>query len=648
MSKIKFLGFSDGSPVSLTAKIGSQSEAGAIASWGAGSIPPPPSGKSVTIQVVRAQGPAPMAVFLQAEVSGFDVSGQQAERQLDFEWDMGNTDAVSEGLTSRSDGLWGRDTNIAYLPRISHTYATPGPRTVRIRVRDGIDEVSAETVIEVENPDIVFADTRTIYVDNTGTLDVQHAGAPAGAQYAQTTAQAYAKWLGFDSAGGRILFARGQTHDPFPDQFTAAKHVSLGAWGAGNKPIISCQSGDGARPTETVLSFRCADLHFVGGWDAALETGSRREGVAGNVHSDVVIHNCVFTNMRTAIQLNAAATDTGWYAQISHNRIQGWQDYGILLPRPRFFGLVGNEITQDPGAAGGGRGKGVTSNWHGPVRTSAPRPSGWTVIRHNEIFSASSWTTASNRPSHQPCIRWNSTGVKDATAFFERNILEGGRQVMSMDPGSSNSFGQRNHLIFQMNYLLQTANSGDSALNMKFTGLVLRNNVFITPDVRSENDDVLPPPLTIVRSNYSDTDHGEALVEIYHNTHVDLRTDATATKTGKSSPANFRWFAGGDQNLPANVLMLNNAQAGPNRSDTGDTVVDTGTTLFAPYYQGLFWFGTNPRNTSFATPTNSAVSAAPATPSSDTQGASVLRDLLGRMRPSDAATRTIGALQYQP
>ena len=185
----------------------------------------------------RFNGVAPLSVY-------FDAAGTTATastrpfHDLEYRWDFGDAAGSPVSGTTWSTGARPgvNRRNAAIGPEATHVYETPGTYTVGLTVTDGTNTTSNScTQIVVQDPDLVFADNKTICFSNSGTFT----GCPAGATTV-TTSDFAAAINTYIASNRRLLFRRSET-------FTGASSGTIdvngpgviGAYGTGPKPVIN-------------------------------------------------------------------------------------------------------------------------------------------------------------------------------------------------------------------------------------------------------------------------------------------------------------------------------------------------------------------------------------------------------------------------
>jgi hypothetical protein len=166
---------------------------------------------------------------------------------------------------------------------------------------------------------------------------------------------------------------------------------------------------------------------------------------------------------------------------VADNEISDWYDYGIYDSSANRTAYIGNSIKQNPNAVSGpgGTDRSVLPRWadQGPIRTAEVTS---LVVAQNDMFSNTGWS--SNGAAHQPTIRYNASGTLNHFGVMNRNRLEGGFTVASLNTQYSSTSPDVGNAIFERNLLIGTNNTNEF-LAAHFGGSTIRNNIAIMPDV---------------------------------------------------------------------------------------------------------------------------------------------------------------------
>lgn len=222
------------------------------------------------IQASRGSDPnevevAPLAVFFDATGTHWDGHDEAGNWQdLHYHWDFGRR-AVDPSYAS----TWARgnqagrsnDKNIAYGPLAAHVFEAPGSYPVTLTVIDPVRGITARavTTVHVDDPELVFAGSRTICFSNNDDFK----GCPDRAIRVNDSTN----WSSVGSRvapGRRLLLRRGHRWTRGTAiQIKNRGPGTIGAFGAGARPQVDIPG--------TLLSFdgasdwRIMDLQAVGG-----------------------------------------------------------------------------------------------------------------------------------------------------------------------------------------------------------------------------------------------------------------------------------------------------------------------------------------------------------------------------------------------
>jgi hypothetical protein len=567
------------------------------------------------IEPTRRVGVAPAGIGFVAVATGWGVA--RPAEDLRFEWSFGDADAPGFAHVDRIAAIWGGDANRAFGDRAAHVFApsraafaaagTPGRPagslryTVRCTATDGTRAVTAEIAVAIENPDRVFPGERTVLVAPDGDFSGAP-GDPFGRGYARARSVDGAR-----TGDRRILFRRGtrfelSDHLSFDGVRAAAQ---LGAWGAGARPVLS-----GAVPSRKNRLIRIAKssaqaemaiwgIEGLSTWDPTTETAAGGVfpwgalTVTGGVQGHVTVHGCRFAGCSNTIHHPSAAART----VISDTEITDWRDYGMLAGKQNVLAIVGSRVEQNADAMGGGavpqfiRGGSNRQNDHGPLRVGSAPAGSWTLISQTQLRSVNGWSAGNagrgvpNRPSHQPCLRWNTRGAPDGVLRLDRVVAEGGNAALNMTTFRNRRPEKLCDIVLDKIVTIGTGNNGGSAWGCDFTGLICRNFLIVVPPTGSGRWELVPPERLMSfgggRKAAYDPPSLEGTVEVYSGTVLDWsRTPKTLLRDNMPEGAR-----------PREVILSNVLHHAPfypaAPRDLSEALEFAG--LFGPSYRGLKW-----------------------------------------------------------
>ncbi|UWQ23174.1 hypothetical protein [Jannaschia sp. W003] len=573
---------------------------------------------SLALDASRRAGVAPSGITFTVAASGWGV--EDPSRDLRFEWDFGDPGSVFAGL-DRVETIWGASANRAFGDRAAHVFhpsatdfagAAALRYTVRCTATDGSRAVAAEMQVEIANPDLVFAGDRTLLVAPDGDFS----GAPV-----PVTPQPFARARDFQGRTGnrRILFKRGHSYElEGTIVFGRAKSAAqVGAWGDGPAPVL-----EGLRQVRTDRILRCTKtgsqdeiaiwgLACKSTWDATTETAGGDVhpwgglSLGGSVRGHVTVQSCRFGGFGNTISTRGSAL----HLVISDTEVSNWRDYGMLAGSQNVLALVGCRFEQNPEAMGGGavplaiRGSDNLQNDHGPLRVGTAPEGSWTLVAQTQLRSMNGWSAGNagrgvpNRPSHQACLRWNTSGASGGTLRIDRVVAEGGNPGINTSTSKRKNTDRRCDILIDKIVTIGTSNNGGSAWKTAFTGAVCRNFLVIVPPTAGGQFELRPPKALMgyggKRAAYSD-DALEGHVHVYSGTVLDwTNVDKAILRGGMPDGVELR-----------DVILSNVLHHAPfyaeSPRDLGEALDFAA--LFPPSYRGLKWQNRHKDTETFVTP----------------------------------------------
>lgn len=223
----------------------------------------------------RLSGVAPLSVFFDASDTTAAAT-KQPFHNLEYRWDFGDQKGSPVSGTTWRTGSRGNASsrNFATGPVAAHVFETAGTYTVALAITDGSNRVSNSCVqIEVQEPDVVFAGSKTVCVAATSTPVPGAGGCPEGAGTAQESS--FPAAIGsYAKTGRRVLFKRDDTFVSETEaRITASGPGTIGAYGTGALPLIQMKSTPkepapalsfSSRSTPKFADWRVMDLAFDG------------------------------------------------------------------------------------------------------------------------------------------------------------------------------------------------------------------------------------------------------------------------------------------------------------------------------------------------------------------------------------------------
>ena len=276
-------------------------------------VPPVPVGVSPNITLAlnasRLTGVAPLAIT-------FDAIGTTASstslpfHEIKYSWNFGETanNPAYNATWSYGTRPGANSKDVAFGPVAAHVFEAPGTYTVSLTGFDGTNTSTRTATVTVADPNTVFANN-TIYISQSGVPVPGQNGVPLGATVQQVTNWNTVQTLA--QTYKRILLRRGDTWTATGGVVLGASHAGpglIGAYGSGNKPVISASAGMTHVSIQSGASdWRVVDL-FLTGASQAERTWSKGIVTQGAV-------NALFlrTDVRWAWNLSSLENSDGVY-----------------------------------------------------------------------------------------------------------------------------------------------------------------------------------------------------------------------------------------------------------------------------------------------------------------------------------------------
>ena len=435
---------------------------------------------------------APAGIWFEAvELVGFDVSGPKpgqtydpAFHEITYVWTVKQQPLPNFSAPINMIPGW-NNPNRAHGKQVALFFPKPGRYEVTLRARDRSgNEGVAEYAVNVSDPDQVYSGRRTICV--SFNRSESWAKARPGCQ---RIADAYSLSAALEQAERpvRVLFRRGQV---FPIEMMKIQDQQLGhvdAWGDGSLPILQPIPGF-TKPLFRFLKrarlaqFTIANLGFRGGWDTTTETGLSTSSpftwTASPTPCHYTIWGCWFDGFdHIDVEVKKGLSST---ILVGNSTVTNWRNYGFLMRSGNArFALSGMCIAQHVDALHGGRKTGGMSNNHGPVRIPDCAK---VYIGTSDIFSRSGWSGLSGELADQPCLRLNTSGIRDRTFNIERVVCEGGAHVINLEGANEGVQENPGNYLIDKALLVGTAKTIGPFVAVDFGGLTVRNLIGILPD----------------------------------------------------------------------------------------------------------------------------------------------------------------------
>ncbi len=235
------------------------------------------AGTQLVLNVNRNTGVAPLTVIFDASDSTSSTTTRPFH-DLQMRWNFGDVTGATWANGSRP----GASRNIGTGPVVGHVFETPGTKS--ISVTDPVSGATHSCNITVQDPDVVFAGTKTKCFSKVGNF----AGCPAGAtRIADATGNFTPHFLAYEPTASRMLIQRGESWTTTDALIIKSSGpATLGAIaGAGAKPVIN-SSPNGNR----VMVFSQTNVGVLRGkavdWRVMdlelMATGSNAGGIGSN------------------------------------------------------------------------------------------------------------------------------------------------------------------------------------------------------------------------------------------------------------------------------------------------------------------------------------------------------------------------------
>lgn len=527
-------------------------------------VAPPVGGGGGTVSILTqrtAKQVAPDAVYFDVDMSAatFDASPAATSadydpqfHDLDYYWTFG--DAGNFQVPLNMPAAW-KSKNFAYGKKPAHCFTAPGDYTVTLLVVEPATgkTATAETVITVADPDVVYAGDLTVCVYPVGGSP---GTTPTGATLLEsddfvTTNPTHAALVGWAPGGfgRRILFQRGGTYTIGLFLNGAGQNLMFGAYGTGDRPVLnpvtdnSVASGNKCFEIwnrNDATDFRLQSLNCVGNFDpdkgdVVLSKNHDLNTFSGNCIRSLSNLKFVIDDVRAAGFGNSTyiiQASVGEYSFMLFN--SEINDFGGQYPT--FFNpntdaasrlcYAGVSMVQKLTSVSD------TGNFRAPIRLNAIQSA---HMRACDFF---------HKDHSQPCVKMMETPQKDGTDFhIHTSQFEGNLRVVQVGANIADVNGAaiRSYLINGIveNVIALGTMRTQDMFRLRAGGLTIRNNLIIQP--------ATPPHMNQLSRFFviqeSQTGSGgtptqppsdaayAGPIKIYNNTLVMLRTSAQNSST---------------------------------------------------------------------------------------------------------------------
>lgn len=573
-------------------------------------VPNPPVGDITILAERTTLRVAPDSVRLSVDLSASDFDTPTTNpgsnsaynpqhHDLIYMWDC---DADNPGLqwTAPVNTLpeW-KLKNIASGPWIAHVYDSAGDKRISLTVYEPSSGKSASTelIINVADPDVVYAGADTICINPFG--DNNFTEAPAGAQEVNAAAgnvfnSSSSGWT--SNNGGnpkRFLWKRGATYDTtlnFSQSMTAG--LMVGAYGTGEKPIWSHNQAGGMyilvqRNYGVVGSpadFRWSNTRVVSTYNPATGGGeAMSRGMLAFSVTDAVLSNCEFDGIGGAVVEPSSHTVTAenhFHMDNCALTTIGGQ-YPFISPyfshANTSISVTGSAVIRDQ----------LSDCTNGGMRACVRiNQSAFAHIRGCDLY---------NTQENQPALKLQNRPSEGTLNNVHSNSIEAmGLWCISAGTNYGGTTGsQAANFIIDGNVMV-TGWDSQMHFHTTFQGVTVRNNLMITPDVKRTVQAVA----AFTNFEKLSATSSSAPIKVYDNTGVCLRR---AADNYNLIPVMVRLNDRGD-GIFSDVTDNNNIRYMPEMGITDATNLDDKTNLWQSRNIGRY---TTSLDVSYATPPDS-------------------------------------------
>jgi hypothetical protein len=474
---------------------------------------------------------------------------------------------------------------------------------------------TATTSVTIQDASAYYGASNQIVV----ALDNVFTGAPAGTRVTSIVA-AQAAWDA-KTVPTRVLLKRGESYNTNGSNYLEAwlstsSHFHLGAWGSGNRPIMTRTDGGsmvrtGAAPdyTGTAKDFRVESIDFRGGGDPTTESGVGVDegGISVRSVSHLMVTDCLFSGLTSAV-FQQGDTSVVHSQHVDNCSLTNHSSNGFYITDFKtvwggWLAITGTHGVQNPSAIDSSDVASVASAF---CRSTTPE---WCLVEGNDLFQKTGPQGGTGVP-HQPILRLGCSWIQDGSKTnMSRNVLEGGHypvQFLFSFAGFLPSALQRAvrmNAVIDSNIFVPTY-STRYALNCQAGGMTARNNMMLVPGGLAYGSEYLRGMFYFDLDSDPDDQALDTPNKVYNNSLINLRT--TAQNLGQSvamvtAPVNY-----------AGSVVENNVNHQPNINSPITTFgpIDTTTVLFTPWCIGAVPPPGGSVNTAYA-PTSPVYLSAP-------------------------------------
>ncbi len=416
-----------------------------------------------------------------------------------------------------------------YGPQGAHVYRKAGTYTVKCTAFEPSSGKSGVGTrqITVRDPNAYFAGANTIFIDPSG----KYVGAPPGAikRAFRGIEDALNMIDGQQSVPKRIMLAAGQS-------FTLNK----GQYGNGTDiPTTHIVAQPGSRPQVTLedgiawndktakgigqKDFVLQGMDFQGGWNPITQKGN-----APNLWT------CFENGPNTAIfdDVTADGVNIGFYTSatvssmnlhratfVNDSAITNYRMYGALEGDRFATVCLGSAIKMDPDA--------YTDSTHNGG--ACWREGGNTlhrVFHSNDFFAVCGWSGVARGAAitiaSMPVLRLNTGGYDGALGTVACNVIEGGRETVTLNAGTSKEPNNPCNIVLEKNDIKSNYHT-ISLISSQMGGVTIRNNRMTYTRNTGAQVELDGGPFVRLNNLKGGIGNASAPCRIHHNTMINQR-----------------------------------------------------------------------------------------------------------------------------
>ena len=499
-------------------------------------VAPGPITGTLTLEVTRTSlNVAPASVFFKATPSGIGVEAGSGFydplfHEVEYIWTFEDVDKDDPPIRYEApDRLpeFLNDRNLGLGREVQHTFRTHGNHKVTcmaINLTTGLRAYN-ETIVTVEDPNIVFSPSHTFVISPTGDFTDAPPHVPGNRIFTSEVTYAHFNIDPSDLANNhyRFVFQKGATfnyadgtiHGPLAQSFYAS------SYGSGDRPVITGAGGAVFFVSSTNdMNIVLSGLDLDGGYDVVNASGTAKNcitlSMSGN-DAHALVDDCVLRG--GGVNFATGLTGIGSTWAVTNTVIKDWLGAGGLASDHASCktALVGVKLTQHVDA---------------PVAPAANFNGGWgfrwgaNALAYVDVIEAFSrtgwWQNTPGIHTTQPCLRLNTKMVEGGKTRLSRFMCEGGApvvQVRSSDPG--NSPDRQQNVVIDRGILLG-AQDTTALIQSTAGGTTIRNVLGILPATTARSNTLVTQSLIDIGVEVENADNLAAPIRVSNSTFVSL------------------------------------------------------------------------------------------------------------------------------